>query len=306
MSTKFLASVLLAAAIVVQRPASARQDVVRFRVTLQSTWTAGTHPVGYPPNPHFSGLAGAVHDDQLVLWASGAPASDAVEQIAETGGYQLLQQLTGHSSHVWEEIAGPGIQVSLTDSASYEFGASRSFPFVTILSMLAPSPDWFVGVAGLDLRDGPGWKSLLEIPAIVYDAGTDSGSTYTAADADTQPRAPIAALTDPPFDQNPVVGVWRFERIVSEATGRDRLDGPLNGPSGLSVWPNPVRSMLHVRLSGAWSVPPDVEVFDVLGRLRHRTVPRVREGLVVDVSGWAAGMYVIRAGVATQVFVVQP
>ena len=31
---------------------------------------------------------------------------------------------------------------------------SEDRPVVSVVSMLAPSPDWFVGVAGLDLRDG--------------------------------------------------------------------------------------------------------------------------------------------------------
>ena len=44
--------------------------------------------------------------------------------------------------------------------------ATDAFDRLTWVSMLAPSPDWFVGVSGLPLRDEDGW-----IPSLTVDLG---------------------------------------------------------------------------------------------------------------------------------------
>jgi hypothetical protein len=33
----------------------------RYQLTFEATWSDGTHPLEFPPNPHFSGLIGASH-----------------------------------------------------------------------------------------------------------------------------------------------------------------------------------------------------------------------------------------------------
>ena len=56
--------------------------------------------------------------------------------------------------------------------------------------MLAPSPDWFVGVSALSLlaEDGA-WKEREQVMLRLYDAGTDDGATFTAAERQQQPGA---------------------------------------------------------------------------------------------------------------------
>ena len=48
-------------------------------------------------------------------------------------------------------------------------------PLVTHVSMIAPSPDWFVGVNSLSLLEGGSFMSSVVIQLFAYDAGTDSG-----------------------------------------------------------------------------------------------------------------------------------
>ena len=81
--------------------------------------------------------------------------------------------------------------------------------------MLAPSPDWFVGVSDRSLLEDGGWVDELTIELEGYDAGTDSGSTFNSRDRDTVPREPIAHITPPPLAQNgiaPPVGTFTFRR----------------------------------------------------------------------------------------------
>ena len=65
--------------------------------------------------------------------------------------------------------------------------------------MIAPSPDWFVGVHGLRLFDEQGWVDSLTVDLFPYDAGTDSGSEYLAPNQPTQPQEPIFRITGVPF-----------------------------------------------------------------------------------------------------------
>lgn len=52
---------------------------------------------------------------------------------------------------------------------------------LSIVSMIYPSPDWFVGVSGLELciNEGCTWEEKKEYLLYPWDAGTDSGTTYS-------------------------------------------------------------------------------------------------------------------------------
>ena len=100
---------------------------------------------------------------------------------------------------------------------SLEFDAVSTHPYVTLVSMVAPSPDWFVGVSALSLMDEDGaWRERIEVDLRVYDAGTDNGTVYNAANADTDPAAPITALTESEAgftDGEPFAGTFVFELL---------------------------------------------------------------------------------------------
>ena len=96
------------------------------------------------------------------------------------------------------------------------FDIDDAFPLVTLVSMLAPSPDWFVGVSGLSLRDNGEWISTLVVDLHVYDAGTDSGPTYTSPNQNTVPAEPITEITGLPFSTGgpvPPLGTFTLTRI---------------------------------------------------------------------------------------------
>jgi hypothetical protein len=84
---------------------------------------------------------------------------------------------------------------------------------VTIVSMVAPSPDWFVGVSGLSLLEGDDWISerILQLPA--WDAGTDSGPSFESPDEDTEPPEPIHLFTTGPLAGTPPMGRFIFTRL---------------------------------------------------------------------------------------------
>ena len=193
----------------------------RYRVTFQATWSAETHPTNFPANPHFSGLVGATHNENTRIWQRGKLASDGIELMAETGGKtQLLPEIAEliEAGNAHGELSGGGLSTSPA-SVSLEFDIVSSHPFVTLVSMLAPSPDWFVGVSNLSLLSEDGtWKEREEVMLRLYDAGTDDGTTFTAANADSDPAQPISRLSsesgDTDFtDGNSEVGTFLFEKL---------------------------------------------------------------------------------------------
>ena len=194
----------------------------RYRVTFAATWSPQTHPTNFPSGPHFSGLVGATHDADIRIWQLGQLASGGIESMAETGGTtRLLAEIddliaagTAHG-----ELSGGGLSTS-PSSVILEFDIVASHPYVTLVSMLAPSPDWFVGVSALSLlaEDGT-WKEREEVSLLLYDAGTDDGATFSPGDDyDSDPAQPISRLTsesrDTDFtDGNPPVGTFTFHKL---------------------------------------------------------------------------------------------
>jgi len=101
---------------------------------------------------------------------------------------------------------------------SLEFDISRDHPLVTMVTMVAPSPDWFAGVDGLPLFEKGAWIEERVVTVYPWDAGTDSGRSFVSPDLETVPRQPIARIATAPFAVGGVVaplGTFRFTRIGS-------------------------------------------------------------------------------------------
>ena len=219
MSKAFIASVSIAVLLLCAACAMGDMETgARYRVTFTSTWSAETHPTNFPGNPHFSGLVGATHHGDVRLWQAGEVASDGIELMAETGGKSELLHEIEHlveDGEAFGELSGRGLSTS-PSMVSLEFDAVSTHPFVTLVSMVAPSPDWFVGVPALPLMEDGAWRERIEVSLRVYDAGTDDGTVYDADDADTDPAEPITRLTesDAGFeDGEPVIGTFVFELL---------------------------------------------------------------------------------------------
>lgn len=75
--------------------------------------------------------------------------------------------------------------------------ASADRPYLSSMSMIAPSPDWFTGLEAVDLRDKSTntWKESITMETFPFDAGTDDGTTYRSVDVVSNPAEPIAQLT---------------------------------------------------------------------------------------------------------------
>ncbi len=192
-----------------------------YRVTFDAGWTAATHPAQFPgESAHFSGLVGSVHSEQVIFWEPGQIATDGIELMAETGSKEIFISEINFAIDEGSATAlidGPGIATG-DGSGSVEIIVSIDYPQLTITTMLAPSPDWFAGLHNFNLFVDGEFINDTQIDARLYDAGTDSGVSFTSGDDDTDPRETITLLSSDPADSDfsngePFVGRFIIERL---------------------------------------------------------------------------------------------
>ena len=194
-----------AASAAAQAPAEPAEPEATYQVTFNATWNAASphaHPEGvdgFPAGAHFSALIGAVHSADVQLWQPGESASPGIEQMAEEGRVAALEAEANSLDGTRQFLIGDGLprtpgQVVLED-VLFTQAASR----LTLVTMIAPSPDWFVGITGLDLFEDGVWLTTRTIDLHPYDAGTEEGTGYSTTNAPTDPQQPITRLSDHSF-----------------------------------------------------------------------------------------------------------
>jgi hypothetical protein len=189
-----------------------------YRVVFDSTWSNSTHPTdNFPASAHYSPMVGATHSDGVAFWGEGTLATLGMEQMAEFGGTaQLLAEvnsaigLNSANQTLLGSGLGSGSGMIVLDTISM----TTDFPLVTLVTMVAPSPDWFVGVAGETLLDEQGnWVDEKVVVLYPYDAGTEDGDGYSTNNPATNPHIPIWLRQNiVPFSNEPL-GTMTFTRL---------------------------------------------------------------------------------------------
>ena len=190
---------------------------VEYRLEFEGVWS-GSQVVGgtLPGGAHFTTLIGATHDAGAPLWEAGGFASSGIENVAELGQTGTL------SSEIQARIAAgtAGEEITVIGMGDFPETTDTTFeidlddPHVTLLSMIAPSPDWFVGVSDVPLRVANGWVQSLTLELRPYDAGTEEGAGFSLSNPATSPPEPIAPLAGAPFVGSPVIGRVHFTRLT--------------------------------------------------------------------------------------------
>lgn len=202
--------------LVVSSSAAHAQDA-RYRVTFDAVWSDQTHPADFPSaNAHFSAVIGGTHNRDASFWALDQLASPGIEAMAETGSTGTLRrevETAINAGTAKSFIQGISLPTSPA-SNSFVFDVSETHPLVTLVSMIAPSPDWFVGVSDLNLRPNGDWVGVYGADLLPYDAGTDSGSSYGSPNDDTNPADPVSQLAEFPFEEGIALGSFTFLRLL--------------------------------------------------------------------------------------------
>lgn len=167
-----------------------------YTITFTGAWTAEATPGGVPDGAHFSPLIGGVHNADVAFLEAGGQATPGIESMAERGRTATLteeiQAAGANALSVLRKDSGPGATASDTFEA---VTVTADHPRITLLSMIAPSPDWFVGVFGLSLLDAEGnWADALTVNLYPWDAGTEGGDDFSFDNAATVPPGTIVSL----------------------------------------------------------------------------------------------------------------
>ena len=174
-----------------------------YRVEIDNFWSTATHGE-IPDIAHFSWVGGGTHNAQADFWSDGQQASPGIVQMAESGLTHILreeietQRNNGNADadineNHWfcpAEISTPNCGPN-----TFEVNVDSDFPLVTWVSMLGPSPDWFVGVDSLPLYRNGQFEDVV-VDLYPYDGGTRSrNDTYDLGGPLTSPPDPISLIT---------------------------------------------------------------------------------------------------------------
>ncbi|XP_017115447.1 spondin-1 [Drosophila elegans] len=170
-------------------------DEARYELTFEGVWSRNLHPRYFPARnweTRFCELLGAAHSSDYRFWESGALASLAMKEYAEHCSSRLLERefsvnFRDQKIRTIIKARGP----SYPNMSSKTMASVRVDPIhhmVSFASKIEPSPDWVVGVSGLELcLRNCTWMEEKVINLYPWDVGTDAGPTYTSAD---QPQVP--------------------------------------------------------------------------------------------------------------------
>ncbi|XP_062133083.1 spondin-1 [Drosophila sulfurigaster albostrigata] len=188
-------------------------DEARYELTFEGVWQRNLHPKNFPERKwetRFCELVGAAHSSDYRFWESGALASEGLKQYAEHCTAKLLDRefsVNYRENKIRTIIKARGLGYPNLNSKS--MASVRVDPMrhmVSFASKIEPSPDWIVGVSGLELcLRNCTWLDSKVINLYPWDVGTDAGPTYTSPDQPQVPPDVIRRMSSdfPPDDRSP-------------------------------------------------------------------------------------------------------
>ncbi len=270
----------LVAALVAFAP-SAEAQTATYKVTFQGNWTTASVPGGVVGSAHFTTLVGAVHNEHVTFWESGGMATSGVEGVAElgsTGTFESEVNAAGSDAMLVRQSIGR----SPTVTAAFDVDFSKDRPLFTLLSMIGPSPDWFVGVSGLSLVDNQNkWLPDISVDLFPYDAGTEDGNGFSLGGDPTVPQGTIRRIKgEDPFSDEPMA-MLSFELKHSVSVEGEELPTETTLSAN---YPNPFNPETTIRYGLSEAGPVRLAVYDVAG---HEVAALVDQPQ-------AAGRYAVR------------
>lgn len=265
--------------------------IVTYTISFDSTWSQETHPHptgNLPSVSHWSDLVGVTHNNQVTFLAMGAPVSTGVQNVAELGNSAVFFQEVQQA--ITENTAYNELDFGDLDTASGiiqgQFEAHPEFPLLTVISMIAPSPDWMITANNIALQDeNETWKEEIVMDLFPYDAGTDSGIDYTSEDQITSPVGVITSLE----------GISPFS-TQKMGTLTITLDGVLDVEEqeivdGFSIFPNPSSGIISIVNRDL--VTQQFSIYNTLGQLMYKTTV-TGELKTIDLTPLGSGVYFLQ------------
>ena len=267
------------------------QSTADYDISLTTIWTTAQHS-SVPGNAHWSDLIGATHNTEDEFLSIGANATLGIKNVAEFGSNsaftnEINAAISGGQADKKLQQGFPfAAQVTAAFSSVM---VSEDFPYVTLVSMVAPSPDWFIAVNSENLRSGNpsinnGWKETYTIDVFAYDAGTDNGTNYGSSNSPNSPVG-ISMVNGFPINGNKM-GTITFTYKSSTLSIEDQ-----NTLETVKIFPNP--SQGNITINNAISIET-IEIYNILGNLVKSVNTENTQKIELDLNELSQGMYLVR------------
>ncbi|MCB0463310.1 MAG: spondin domain-containing protein [Flavobacteriaceae bacterium] len=272
------------------------QSMATYSITFNGNWNNTDHSdngmTPLPSNDHWSDLVGATHNPSVVFWEAGQMATLGIEDVAERGDNDAFfnevdMAITVGNSDQWLQ-QGFSPNNAMGTSTIMSITVSEDFPLLTLVSMIAPSPDWFAGIHGFSLRDGNNWKDNITLDLFPYDAGTEDGTGYGTSNPATIPQDNISSLVNvAPFNDKKV------------ATMTITLESVLNLPdnnfkSGINLSPNPTNGKVTINNSSS-EIIDNIQFYDIIGKLvKSVKLDSANNETQLNLEDLSSGIYLVK------------
>lgn len=277
---------------------SLSQSTANYDISVTTIWNTTDH-TSLPINAHWSALAGATHKNanDILEFGVTAPITNGIKDIAEIGNTanfmnEVNTAITAGNVDQYLEQSFSPFAGNNSNATINNVTISEDFPLITLVSMVAPSPDWFIAINSLNLRSGNdainnGWKATFAMDVFAYDAGTDSGTDYTSGNLVSTPREPINMITGFPINGNKMATVT-FTYNSSTLNIND-----LKPIETLKIYPNPTKG--NITISNPENIEiRTVEVYNILGKLiKINDLNSISSKTKIDLTALNRGVYLL-------------
>ena len=262
-----------------------------YKVEFISNWSSSTHPTDYPSgSAHWSPLIGTTHKDAAIAFELGVTATAGVEQVAETGGTSIITQeinaLIG-ANLAYKVINGPSLGTGPGTITVNSVDVDADFPYISLITMIAPSPDWVAMIGNQKLTDNSGnWLGSISVDVYATDAGTDSGPTYTSSNADITPHIDMVSLQNVAPFSNEIIGTFVFTLDQVLSTPEEDLTTALN------FYPNPAEGSITIYGNNNLAIEK-AEIYSTNGK-KLRTFNNIASNKNLVFNSIGSGLYFLK------------
>ncbi|NXC21917.1 SPON2 protein, partial [Corythaeola cristata] len=140
---------------------------------------------------------GVTHSSDYSMWKKNEYASNGVRDFAEKGEAWVLMKEIEEAGEKIQSVHGIFSAAAIssgTGQTSTELEVHSRHPLVSFVVRIVPSPDWFVGIDSLNLCEGDHWMEEVSVDLFPYDAGTDSGFTFSSPNFATIPQDTVTEV----------------------------------------------------------------------------------------------------------------
>ncbi|PHR69408.1 MAG: hypothetical protein COA67_10570 [Lutibacter sp.] len=273
------------------------QSSATYEIKFTSVWNASNHGT-LPGGAHWSNLIGANHKNINEFLEMGMMASAGIEDVAELGSNgafinEINARINNNSPTAEQLINFASVSVATGSVTLPNLTFDVNFPYLTLASMIAPSPDWFVAINSFNLRDGGNWNegdtnNEINIDLFPYDAGTENGSTYSLNNTATIPQGNITSLVNvAPFNSQRI-GYFTITFISSLGVDKETLN------ERVKLYPNPSNDGL-ITISNLQNSGIDkIQVYNLLGKQVSSEALNNETSKTLNLSHLSTGIYITK------------